>query len=88
MRGLQEKYYKLIKLIHYVVQSNCKNNLISNDVRLVKGMSVEVASQTSNVWGDLKGKELVRIAFIAKYRIDMKKACAINSVHLDVQRIH
>jgi hypothetical protein len=31
--------------------------------------------------GDLKGKELVRSAYIAKYGIDLKKACAIDSVH-------
>ena len=58
-----------------------------NGVRLEKGMSVEVAFQASNVWGDLKGKELVRSAYIAKYGIDLKKACAIDSVHLDIQRI-
>lgn len=58
-----------------------KSNLNSNGVRLEKGMSVEVASQASNVWGDLKGKELLRSAYIAKYGIDLKKACAIDSVH-------
>jgi hypothetical protein len=31
-----------------------KNNIISNGVRLEKGMSVEVASQASNVWGRLE----------------------------------
>ena len=65
-----------------------KGNANINGVRLEKGMSVEVASQTSNVWGDMKGKELVRNAFMAKYGIDLKKACAIDSVHLDVQRIN
>ena len=64
-----------------------KGNANINGVRLEKGMSIEVASQTSNVLGDLKGKELVRNAFMAKYGIDLKKACAIDSVHLDVQRI-
>lgn len=65
-----------------------KGNAIINSVRLEKGMSVEVASQTSNVLGDMKGKELVHNAFIAKYGIDLKEACAIDSVHLDVQRIN
>jgi len=65
-----------------------KGNAIINGVRLEKGMSVEFASQTTNVLGDMKGKELVRNAFIAKYGIDLKKACAIDSVHLDVQRIN
>lgn len=65
-----------------------KNTSIVNGVRLEKGMSIEVASQTSNIWGDSKGKELVRNAFMVKYGVDLKKACAIDSVHLDVQRIN
>lgn len=65
-----------------------KANANINGVRLEKGMSVEVASQTSNVWGDMKGKELVRNAFMVKYGVDLKKACAIDSVHLDVQGIN
>lgn len=65
-----------------------KSNLNSNGVRLEKGMSIEVAYQTSNIWGDSKGKELVRNAFMVKYGVDLKKACAIDSVHLDVQRIN
>lgn len=40
-----------------------KSNANINGVRLEKGMSVEVASQTSNILGDLKGKELVLNAF-------------------------
>ena len=65
-----------------------KSNLNSNGVRLEKGMSIEVAYQTSNIWGDSKGKELVCNAFMVKYGVDLKKACAIDSVHLDVQRIN
>jgi len=43
-----------------------RNTSIVNGVRLEKGMSIEGASQTSNIWGDSKGKELVRNAFMVK----------------------
>jgi hypothetical protein len=51
-------------------------------------MSVEVAFQSSNLLGNAQGCELVQNAFMAKYGVDMKKACAINSLRLDVQRIN
>ena len=69
-------------------KATVKSNASINGVRLEKGMSIEVASQTSNILGDSKGKELVRNAFMVKYGVDLKKACAIDSVHLDVQRIN
>lgn len=65
-----------------------KSNLNSNGVRLEKGMSVEVASQSSNLLGTLQGKELVNNTFKAKYGVDIKKACALQSVYLDVVKIN
>ena len=53
-----------------------KSNLNSNGVRLEKGMSVEVASQSYSLLSTLQGKELVNNAFKAKYGVDVKKACA------------
>jgi hypothetical protein len=65
-----------------------KSNLNSNGVRLEKGMSVEVVSQSYNLLGTLQGKELVNNAFTAKYGVDVKKACALTSLYLDVVKIN
>ena len=65
-----------------------KSNLNSNGVRLEKGMSVEVVSQSYNLLGTLQGKELVNNAFTAKYGVDVKKASALTSLYLDVVKIN
>ena len=65
-----------------------KTNLISNGVRLEKGMSVEVVSQSYSLLSTLQGKELVNNAFKAKYGVDVKKACALTSLYLDVVKIN
>jgi len=65
-----------------------KTNLISNGVRLEKGMSVEVASQSYSLLSTLQGKELVNNAFKAKYGVDVKKACALTLLYLDVVKIN
>ncbi len=65
-----------------------KSNSNSNGVRLEKGMSVEVVSQSYSLLGTLQGKELVNNAFKAKYGVDVKKACALSSLYLDVVKIN
>lgn len=65
-----------------------KSNLISNGIRLEKGMSVEVASQSFPLLSTLQGKEQVNNAFKAKYGVDVKKACALQSIYLDVVKIN
>jgi len=65
-----------------------KSNSNSNGVRLEKGMSVEVVSQSYSLLSTLQGKELVNNAFKAKYGIDVKKACALSSLYLDVVKIN
>ena len=64
-----------------------KSNLNSNGVRLEKGMSVEVSSQSLPL-STLQGKEQVNNAFKAKYGVDLKKACALQSIYLDVVKIN
>jgi hypothetical protein len=54
---------------------------------LEKGMSVEVASQSLPL-STLQGKEQVTNAFKAKYGVDLKKACALQSIYLDVVKIN
>lgn len=65
-----------------------KNNLSVNGVRLEKGMSVEVASKSYSLLSTLQDKELVNNAFKAKYGVDLKKACALTSIYLDVVKIN
>lgn len=65
-----------------------KRDRIVNGIRLEKGMSVEVACQSSNPLGNAQGCELVKNAFMAKYGIDLKKACALDTLNLDVQKIN
>ena len=65
-----------------------KSNLNSNGVRLEKGMSVEVVSQSYSLLSTQQGKDLVNNAFKAKYGVDIKKACADTSVWLDVVKIN
>jgi hypothetical protein len=64
-----------------------KSNLNSNGVRLEKGMSVEVSSQSLPL-STLQGKEQINNAFKTKYGVDIKKACADTSVWLDVVKIN
>lgn len=64
-----------------------KSNLLANGVRLEKGMSVEVSTQSLPL-STLQGKEQVPNAFKAKYGVDVKKACALQSIYLDVVRIN
>lgn len=65
-----------------------KKDRITNGIRLEKGMTAEVSFQFSNLLGNNQGKELVRNAFLVKYGIDLQKACALDTLNLDVQRIN
>ncbi len=65
-----------------------KSNRIANGIRLEKGMSVEVASQSFPLLSTQQGKEQVNNAFKAKYGVDVKKACADTSLCLDVVKIN
>lgn len=51
-------------------------------------MSIEVASQSTNLLITTQGKEQVNNAFKAKYGVDIKKACADTSLYLDVVKIN
>lgn len=65
-----------------------KSNRSVNGFRLEKGMSVEVASQSNSLLSTLQGQELVNNAFKAKYGVDLKKACSLTSLWLDVVKIN
>ena len=58
--------------------------ITANGVKVEKGMSVEVISQTSN-FNNGKDRETMRQAFIRKYGIDVTKAMpSISFFQIDV----
>jgi hypothetical protein len=59
----------------------------SNGIRLEKGMSVDVVTNTFNNPVTTNGGQPVIDAFMRIYGIDIKKAGALNTVYLDVQRL-
>jgi hypothetical protein len=65
-----------------------KNTQTVNSVRLEKGMFVEIAYNSTAPESTHQGKALIQNAFMAKYGVDLQKACAFNSGKLDIQRIN
>ena len=59
----------------------------SNNIRIEKGMSVDVVSNTMSNPVSTNGGQLVADAFMRIYGIDIKKAGALSMVYLDVQKI-
>lgn len=64
-----------------------KSTRNSNGIRLEKGMSVEIPSKYTHPLNTNGGHE-VQEAFMRIYGIDLKKACCLSSVYLDVQKIN
>ena len=59
----------------------------TNNIRLEKGMSVDVVSQSMSNPVLTNGGQSVVDAFMRIYGIDIKKAGALSMAYLDVQRI-
>jgi hypothetical protein len=59
----------------------------SNGIRLEKGMSVDVVTNSFSNPVTTNGGQPVIDAFMRIYGIDIKKAGALNTVYLDVQRL-
>ena len=70
--------------IYRVTVKTMKN---SNNIRLEKGMSVDVVSNTLTNPVSTNGGQLVADAFMRVYGIDIKKAGALTMAYLDVQKI-
>lgn len=64
-----------------------KLSKVSNGVRLEKGMSVDVVSNSFSNPVSTNGGQAVVDAFNRIYGVDIKKAEALNMVYLDVDRI-
>jgi hypothetical protein len=71
-------------MIYKITVKNSKN---SNGIRVERGMSVEVVTNTITNPVTTNGGQAVADAFMRIYGIDIRKAGALNMVYLDVQRI-
>ena len=58
----------------------------TNGIRLEKGMSVDFPSNYSSPLSTNGGKDVVE-AFMRKYGIDLKKACAISDSSIKIEKI-
>lgn len=68
-------------------QVTVKSPKNSNGIRLERGMSVQVVTQTMSNPVTSNGGQAVADAFMRIYGIDIKRAGALNMVNLDVERI-
>lgn len=59
----------------------------TNGVRIERGMSVDVLSNSMSNPVTVNGGKAVADAFMRIYGIDIKRAGALNMVYLDVERI-
>lgn len=64
-----------------------KNSKISSGIRLERGMSVDVVTNSMSNPITTNGGQPVVDAFMRIYGIDIRKAGALNMVYLDVERI-
>jgi hypothetical protein len=64
-----------------------KNSKLTSGIRVEKGMSVDVPSNSMSNPVTTNGGQAVVDAFMRIYGIDIKKAGALSMVWLDVERI-
>lgn len=65
-----------------------KTSKNTNGIRIERGMTVDVPSNTMSNHVTTNGGQLVADAFMRLYGIDIKKAGALNMAYLDCQRIN
>ena len=71
-------------MLYRVTVKNSKN---CNGIRLERGMSVDVATNSMSNPVTTNGGQPVADAFMRIYGIDIRKAGALNMVWLDCERI-
>ena len=64
-----------------------KQSKVGNGVRLDRGMSVDVVTNSTSNPVTTNGGQPVADAFMRIYGVDIKKAGALNMAYLDVERI-
>lgn len=65
-----------------------KQNKNCNGVRIEKGMSVDIVTNSFSSPVSTNGGQAVADAFMRIYGVDIKKAGALSMVYLDCQRIN
>lgn len=68
------------------ITTKCMRN--SNGIRIEPGMSVDVVTNSFGNPVNTNGGQLVIDAFMRVYGIDIKRAGALNSICLNVERIN
>ena len=71
-------------MIYRITVKSPKN---TNGVRIERGMSVDVVTNSLSDPVSTNGGQVVAVAFMRIYGIDIKKAGALNRAWLDVERI-
>ncbi len=71
-------------MVYRVTVKNSKN---TNGVRIDRGMSVDVVTNSITNPVTTNGGQAVADAFMRIYGIDIRRAGALNMSYLDVQRI-
>ena len=71
-------------MLYRVTVKTSKN---SNEVRIERGMSVDVVTNSMSNPVTTNGGQPVANAFMRIYGIDIRQAGALNMAYLDVQRI-
>lgn len=64
-----------------------KQMKLSNGIRIERGMSVDVVTNSISNPVSTNGGQVVNDAFMRIYGIDLKKLGALNMIYLDVDRI-
>lgn len=64
-----------------------KNPKLTSGIRVEKGMSVDVVSNSMSNPVTTNGGQIVVDAFMRIYGIDIKKAGALSMAYLDVERV-
>ena len=64
-----------------------KQSKLTSGIRVERGMSVDVVSNSMSNPVTTNGGQSIADAFMRIYGIDIKKAGALNMVYLDVERI-
>lgn len=64
-----------------------KQSKLSSDIRIERGMSVDVVTNSMSNPLTTNGGQAVADAFMRIYGVDMKRLGALSTVYLDVERI-
>ena len=76
----QKEHYMLYRI-------TVKNSKLTSGIRVERGMSVDVPSNSMSNPVTTNGGQAVVDAFMRIYGIDIKKAGALSMAYLDVERI-